>query len=60
MSRYNYHQECHYNDLISFIVDLYAEFGQESINNILANHYQLSVDLSDYDEYFLENIYYEN
>ena len=60
MSNYNYHQQCHYNDLISFIDDLAAEFGQESIQNILTNHDQLTADLLDYQLDFMENIDYEN
>lgn len=60
MSSYNYHQQCHYNDLISFIDDLTVEFGQESIQNILTNHDQLTADLLDYQLEFMENIDYEN
>ena len=60
MNSYNYHQQCHYNDLISFIDDLTVEFGQESIQNILANHDQLTADLLDYQLDFMGSIDYEN
>ena len=60
MNSYNYHQQCHYNDLISFIDDLTVEFGQESIQNILTNHDQLSADLLDYQLDIMEGIDYEN
>lgn len=60
MSSYNYHQQCHYNDLISFIDELTVEYGQDSIRRILDNHYQLSEDLLDYHLDFMENIDYEN
>ena len=60
MSSYNYHQQCHYNDLISFIDDLKAAFGDDTIDDILSNHVQLLDDLNDYDIDILENIFYEN
>lgn len=60
MSSYNYHQQCHYNDLISFIDDLTIEYGQSAIKNILENHDQLSADLLDYQLDFMENTDYEN
>lgn len=60
MSNLNYHQLCHYNDLKSFIDDLKAEFGEDTIEDILSYHDQLLEDLLNFDLDNMENFEYEN
>lgn len=60
MNSYNYHMQCHYNDLISFIEDLTVEYGQSKIQKILVKHEQLCTDLLDYQLAVMECIDYEN
>lgn len=54
MSKYNYHQKCHYADLISFLIDLQERFGKSEVNIILKNHDQLTDDLLEFENDILE------
>lgn len=45
MCNLNYHLKCHFNNLIDFIYDLKAEFGDDKIDDILSYHDELLDDI---------------
>ena len=54
MNSYSYYEQCHYDDLISFIEDLNLNYGKDAIDIILSYHINLISDIAEYRLYLKE------